>query len=66
MRRSFSELGPVAYAVMYFTAPSEPGIHWLSLGLNTGVMAIFAVLACFVVRPRPGMDSQEVEKTVSD
>ena len=46
-----------AYAVMYFTAPTEPGIHWLSLGLNTFVMAAFALAAWLIVRPRPEIDS---------
>lgn len=41
-----------AYAVMYFTAPTEPGIHWLSIGLNTVVMAAFALAAWLIVRPR--------------
>ena len=46
-----------AYAVIYFTAPTEPGIHWLSLGLNTVVMAAFALAAWLIVHPRPEIDS---------
>ena len=39
-----------AYALMYFTAPTNPGIHWLSIGLNTFVIAAFAVAAWSLIR----------------
>jgi hypothetical protein len=41
------------YAVIYFTAPTEPGIHWLSLVLNTVVIAAFAGAAWLTVRRPP-------------
>ena len=42
-----------AYAVIYFTAPTSPGIHWLSLGLNTLVIAGFAGCAWLLIRRQP-------------
>ena len=39
-----------AYALMYFTAPSEPGIHWGSIALNTLLIGIYALMAWLIVR----------------
>jgi len=40
----------IVYAAMYFTAPKSPGIHWLSLGLNTVLILIFAAVSWLMVR----------------
>ena len=40
----------IIYAAMYFTAPKSPGIHWLSLGLNTVLILIFAAVSWLMVR----------------
>lgn len=40
----------IVYAAMYFTAPKSPGIHWLSLGLNTVLVLIFAAVSWLMVR----------------
>ena len=39
-----------AYALMYFTAPSEPGIHWDSIALNTLLIGVYALMAWLIVR----------------
>ena len=39
-----------AYALMYFTAPSEPGIHWGSIALNTLLIGVYALMAWLIVR----------------
>ena len=41
------------YAVMFFTAPSTQGIHWLSIGLNTVVIAVFAGASWLLIRRSP-------------
>ena len=46
----------LAYAVMLFTAPTEPGIHWASIALNTLVLGAFAMAAWLIVRRRPSTE----------
>ena len=42
-----------AYAVMYFTAPSGSGVHWLNIGLNTILILLYAGASWMVLRKRP-------------
>ena len=46
----------MAYAMMFFTAPTEPGIHWANIALNTLVLGTFATVAWLIVRRRPVTD----------
>ena len=45
----------IAYALMFFTAPTSPGIHWPSIGLNTLIIGVFAALAWLLIRRRPNL-----------
>lgn len=38
-----------AYLIMYLTAPTSPGIHWLSIGWNTLIISIYAASAWVVI-----------------
>ena len=42
----------LAYAVMYFTAPHDNGIHWLNIGLNTILIAFYAGASWIILRHR--------------
>ena len=42
-----------AYAVMFFTAPSGSGVHWLNIGLNTVLILMYAGASWAVLRKRP-------------
>ncbi|MBO4585476.1 MAG: oligosaccharide flippase family protein [Bacteroidales bacterium] len=49
---AFFLLMGAAYAVMFFTTPSGSGIHWLSIGLNTLLIAAYAGASWMILRKR--------------
>ncbi|MBQ6199719.1 MAG: oligosaccharide flippase family protein [Bacteroidales bacterium] len=50
---AFFLLMGAAYAVMFFTAPSGSGVHWLNIGLNTVLILAYAGASWMILRRRP-------------
>ncbi|MBO6097662.1 MAG: polysaccharide biosynthesis C-terminal domain-containing protein, partial [Bacteroidales bacterium] len=50
---AFFLLMGAAYAVMFFTAPSGSGVHWLNIGLNTVLILAYAGTSWMILRRRP-------------
>ena len=50
---AFFALMGAAYAAMFFTAPQGSGIHWLNIGLNTVLIAVYAGASWMILRRRP-------------
>jgi O-antigen/teichoic acid export membrane protein len=50
---AFFVLMGAAYAVMFFTAPSGSGVHWLNIGLNTVLILAYAGASWMILRRRP-------------
>ena len=49
---TFFVLMGFAYTIMYFTTPHVDGIHWLNIGINTILIAIYVGISWVILRCR--------------
>lgn len=50
---AFFGLMGLAYAAIFALQPQTPGIHWLSIAINTGIIVIYAAASWLMLRKRP-------------